>query len=400
MKDNTEDIKPIKEDVAVIKIDTNEMKGTVGEIKKDTGAIRTKIEECLTCGQKKTVVIAPPAVIPTPAVVFSAPVLPSCTSTCSAEGQTRCTPGCLTGDQRDVCVRSGNCLVWQRQDCTGGQYCDSGTCRTRAVVTRRCYNGDVWTYTNGNRQNLSEDCGDSHYSSGQIYRCSGDRREYQERVETRCVEPVTGQAQCKSESYWLLDEDCSNGCSNNRCKQEEKRCESEHEKKCYGGDVYWYDSCGDRGNRYDSCGSNETCSDGRCVEQEHEEECSSGCCSGNCGGQEQTTTVIVVINNPPNPPVVPEAPQPVIAPPAPPSPPIVIGCTQNCTPSQVEGSSANPVYNPPALPAVPTVTGCTQNCTPSQVEGNYSTVPVSAPPPPPAPSAPVTTGSNTLWSPP
>jgi septal ring-binding cell division protein DamX len=69
---------------------------------------------------------------------------PSCTSTCSSEGQSRCTPDCLTGDQRDVCVRSGNCLVWQRQDCTGGQYCDSGTCRDRIVTNeRKCWNGDV-----------------------------------------------------------------------------------------------------------------------------------------------------------------------------------------------------------------------------------------------------------------
>ncbi len=212
-----------------------------------------------SCGVSTVSVPAP--VYHAPAVI-SAPVYtaPSCTSTCSTEGQSRCTPGCLTGDQRDVCVRSGNCLIWQRQDCTGGQYCDSGTCRTRAAVVvvtdRRCYNGDVWTYTNGNRQNLSEDCGDSHYISGQVYRCSGDRKEYQERVETRCVEPVVGQAQCTSETFWLLSQYCSNGCYNNECRQVEVSTQVVVTPAC-----------------------------------------TSGCCSGNCG---QSTVVVnnnIIINN-------------------------------------------------------------------------------------------------------
>lgn len=50
-------------------------------------------------------------------------------------------------------------------------------------------------------------------------------------------------------------------------------CQSHSEKRCYGGDVYYYDSCGVREERFDDCSSSESCTDGVC---DAEPECDSG----------------------------------------------------------------------------------------------------------------------------
>ena len=82
------------------------------------------------------------------------------------------------------------------------------------------------------------------------------------------------------DAYWYNDcgnredlyDSCGSGekCSDGRCVDE---CGSHAEKRCYSGDVYWYDSCGDREDLYDSCSGDEECSEGKCV--------SSGTCISN-----------------------------------------------------------------------------------------------------------------------
>jgi len=42
-------------------------------------------------------------------------------------------------------------------------------------------------------------------------------------------------------------------------------CVSQHYSSCYRGDVYWYDSCGGREGRKETCASDEECSLGNCV---------------------------------------------------------------------------------------------------------------------------------------
>lgn len=53
---------------------------------------------------------------------------------------------------------------------------------------------------------------------------------------------------CSSTSFT-----CVSGCTLNSAKA------------CYNNSVYWYDSCNNRGEIYDACDSNETCSGGACV---------------------------------------------------------------------------------------------------------------------------------------
>jgi len=62
-------------------------------------------------------------------------------------------------------------------------------------------------------------------------------------------------------------------CNPDGCKSESKcksvpdcpRCTSHDHKECYRGDVYWYDSCGKRGDMYERCGTDERCRDAACV---------------------------------------------------------------------------------------------------------------------------------------
>ncbi|MFA5431193.1 MAG: hypothetical protein WC329_08545, partial [Candidatus Omnitrophota bacterium] len=59
-------------------------------------------------------------------------------------------------------------------------------------------------------------------------------------------------------------DDCGSAetCSNAACVAD--NCTANSSKNCYNSDVYWYDSCGNRGAVYDDCGSDETCSAGEC----------------------------------------------------------------------------------------------------------------------------------------
>ncbi|MDD2731790.1 MAG: PKD domain-containing protein [Candidatus Pacebacteria bacterium] len=42
-------------------------------------------------------------------------------------------------------------------------------------------------------------------------------------------------------------------------------CVLRSSKQCFGNNVYWYDSCGNRGELYQACSSNQVCQNGQCV---------------------------------------------------------------------------------------------------------------------------------------
>lgn len=52
------------------------------------------------------------------------------------------------------------------------------------------------------------------------------------------------------------------------CTYDEPGCVAYSYLQCYNNNVYWYDSCGVRGNVYDFCGYQEVCIDAECVLQE------------------------------------------------------------------------------------------------------------------------------------
>lgn len=331
MKDNTDDIKPIKEDADAIKKDTKEMKDTVGEIKKDTGAIRTKVEECLTCGQKKTVAILAPA--PKPSCTDDCPGWNAAPRSCGNGGYQYCgnyrnTDSCLhwstcittekpyVSRSKQVC--QGRDIVWLdsngiysetiqscqdatetkcfgddlkertiRMKCVGDPYCaKDGYSGWRTIencsfrcgciqkrTEKRCWNGDIWSYSNGERQEKIEECGGHNLSDE--YRYNGDRLE-RKRIERGCEN-----SRCTSEVIWNLAERCDNGCSNNRCREREQEPATVP-----------------------------------------------------AAAVEQTTVVTVVVIS--NPPADAEAEEEQIFVPSTAAVPLATGCTQNCAPKEIE----------------------------------------------------------------
>lgn len=47
-------------------------------------------------------------------------------------------------------------------------------------------------------------------------------------------------------------------------------CKSNTERRCVGDKIYWYNSCGSRGDIYKSCSSNQYCSDAQCITKQPE----------------------------------------------------------------------------------------------------------------------------------
>ncbi|MEI8348714.1 MAG: hypothetical protein WCI77_01035 [Candidatus Omnitrophota bacterium] len=152
----------------------------------------------------------------------------SCSSTCP------CTGGAVV--DCNECEYTG-------YDCTGNTlyYCTSqGNCIVRELVDV-CGENEVCDPTDGICEGVGTPC---------PYEC------------------------CKYTNAYL-DKNCPTGyaCSNYQCIQQ---CTNNAEQKCFNGNVYWYDSCGNKGNLYDTCGSEETCNNGYCSSTRTT--CPYGCC--------------------------------------------------------------------------------------------------------------------------
>ena len=55
---------------------------------------------------------------------------------------------------------------------------------------------------------------------------------------------------------------CNNGCMNGLCLKDQEQCKSRAEHKCYGEHVYWFDSCGHKQDKKEFC--NYGCNNGFC----------------------------------------------------------------------------------------------------------------------------------------
>ncbi|MFH1391532.1 MAG: hypothetical protein ABIH20_04440 [Candidatus Diapherotrites archaeon] len=71
---------------------------------------------------------------------------------------------------------------------------------------------------------------------------------------------------------------CESSCnfSTGECNDEAENCDSNYELACSSGDVYWYNSCGNKEEKYEDCGS-AGCTDGQCNSISFEpDECTVG----------------------------------------------------------------------------------------------------------------------------
>jgi hypothetical protein len=88
--------------------------------------------------------------------------------------------------------------------------------------------------------------------------------------ECACSDP-SYEAYCLNSEVWernrcgdeQLVESCDYGCENATCL-----CQSNFERQCNDGDVYWFNSCGVREQRAEVCNRNEICANGQCIESE------------------------------------------------------------------------------------------------------------------------------------
>lgn len=225
---------------------------------------------------------------------------------CAAVGQADCSGICLTLGTNSDCSKCGDACSWQRscQDgtckcpadqadcsgtctflgtdsdcskcrdaCSGGTYCQEGTCRCPPGQTD-CSGTCTTLGTDSDCSRCSDRCLNGQAcQSGQCQCVSNHHREcfgenlywfdscgVQEQVaqtcdcgcqESSCTCCPTC-APCRTTSSsdgcgGTCSANCTGTCSGSTC------CSSNAYKSCYGGNLYWYDSCGNRGTRASTC---------------------------------------------------------------------------------------------------------------------------------------------------
>ena len=109
------------------------------------------------------------------------------------------------------------------------------------------------------------------YCTKQAVQCSGGADPGEKKCEGNNV------YKCSNDGVWEFYESCS---SNEKCQDGQCiiSCISHYEKKCYNGDVYWYNSCGEREDLVESC--DYKCENGRCTG----DPCEGVTCEDKCDG--------------------------------------------------------------------------------------------------------------------
>jgi hypothetical protein len=233
---------------------------------------------------------------------------PSCEDECSYIGQKRCS------DSRhyQVCGNydSDACLEWASSSyCGSGKVCSNGNCINQCISHdhKACYNNDVYWYNSCNqREGKFKECGSTSSWSTWTYTCSGNKV-YKTRSRTvRGCSNASCYSRQETDSQFV--ENCSqrsNACGYGSCSDtqrpvwscsdgecvytcvESSNCCAPHAyKQCYNNDVYWYDSCGNREEKANECGTsswadNYKCSGNRLQREWINRGCSNASCFAN-----------------------------------------------------------------------------------------------------------------------
>ncbi|HHW97330.1 hypothetical protein KBB45_07890 [Myxococcota bacterium] len=143
------------------------------------------------------------------------------------------------GQSKVTCGTQGACKIeTARVACGSGTVCQSGSCVSCGGSGQPCCSGNTcnsgYSCSAGTCQSCpSNFCQNNGYSSGTY--CDGQSK-------VTCGT----QGACKVETARVA---CGSGtvCQNGSC------CEPNSYKMCSSGDIYWYDSCGNRGSVAESC---------------------------------------------------------------------------------------------------------------------------------------------------
>lgn len=195
------------------------------------------------------------------------------------------------GGNLDGCCASDE--EWKNYKCV--KACSGATgkvrCSTGNVVEKEYYNSDCTT-----TWKKDEDCDDrDYYGSWSSNYCSdGNVIKSRSYYNYYCSNGICANTDTSDKK---TVETCSNGCSNNQCKQ----CTSNSYKGCYNDDLYWYNSCNNKGDKFQDCQAQDsvcTSDDGggryysgycdtnqnKCMHSSFEScnDCSNGNCANKC----------------------------------------------------------------------------------------------------------------------
>jgi len=165
-------------------------------------------------------------------------------------------------------------LIVTKAECTSGACCDTNTKKYKSSSTTCATATELSCYWGNDAGDDVAQRTKTTYCSGSSSSCSGTT----------------------SYSSWTTYESCSSSqkCQNNDCVS---ACTSNYEKKCYSGNVYWYDSCGNRGDLYTTCTSNQDCNVNSCVTKSGCQYSNPSCGSGYDCVSNQCVQRICQINN-------------------------------------------------------------------------------------------------------
>lgn len=130
----------------------------------------------------------------------------SCQNECFPNGQRRCAPGCLTGNQYQICGNydSDSCLEWSSiLICPADQICQNGQCVARCTLnySKTCYDNKIYWYDScGNRKEQVQNCGISDWTDE--YQCIGNW------VQRKWINRSCLASQCFATSEWKNYQDC------------------------------------------------------------------------------------------------------------------------------------------------------------------------------------------------
>ncbi|MFA5431192.1 MAG: hypothetical protein WC329_08540, partial [Candidatus Omnitrophota bacterium] len=190
----------------------------------------------------------------------------TCTPSCTGKacGNDGCGGSCGTCASGYTCNASGQCFTTCTPSCTGkacGNDGCGGSCGTCASgytcnVSGQC--AAICTPSCTGKACGNDGCGGSCGTCASGYTCNVSGQ-----CAATCTPSCTGKA-CGNDGCGGSCGTCASGYTCNASGQCVASCTANSSKNCYNNDVYWYDSCGNRGAVYDDCGSDETCSAGEC----------------------------------------------------------------------------------------------------------------------------------------
>jgi len=206
----------------------------------------------------------------------------TCIKHCSSSncGSGCCKNGtCYSGTSTSSCGSNGNSCV----SCSSGRQCINRSCQCKSNVSKKCYAGHVYWYNScGQRGSRAQTCSSGYSCSGStcVKKCSSSNC-------SGCCSNGTCYSGTSTSKCGSNGNTCSYCSGGRQCVNRSCQCKSNVSKKCYGGHMYWYNSCGQRGSRAQtcSCGCSSSgckspcsfCGNGKCDSNETPATCSKDC---------------------------------------------------------------------------------------------------------------------------